>query len=127
MQKQPFDETGLQSLLQALYALTDQQLNEEAAALKLQPKLWINGHFELTSEQLDYLDQMPAPISHFLGEQGSFAIGNRLPIVLHKEGDTPGDEDKLFKPKSNLTIETDSQGHISVGGSMSIDITYLNS
>lgn len=127
MQKQPFDEVGLQSLLQALYALNDQQLTEEAAALKLQPKLWINGHFDLTTDQLTYLDEMPAAIADFLGDQGSFAIQHRLPVTLTKDGDGSGDEDKLFKPKSDLTIETANDGHITASGSMTIEITYVNS
>lgn len=126
MQKKPFNENGLQSILIELYALTDQELNEQAAALKQQPKLWINGHFELTTAQLDYLDQMPVAIASFIGDQGSFAIGHRLPVTLNKEGDATGDEDKLFKPKSNLTIETDNEGKVMVGGDMSIDITYFN-
>ncbi|MGE6221156.1 hypothetical protein ACQKCH_15115 [Nubsella zeaxanthinifaciens] len=126
MQKQPFNENGLQSVLFELYALTDQELDEQAAALKLQPKLWINGHFELTAAQLGYLDQMPPAIASFIGDQGSFAIGHRLPVTLNRDGDATGDEDKLFNPKSNLTIETDNEGKIMAGGDMSINITYLN-
>jgi hypothetical protein len=69
---------------------------------------------------------MPPAIASFIGDQGSFAIGHRLPVTLNRDGDATGDEDKLFNPKSNLTIETDNEGKIMAGGDMSINITYLN-
>lgn len=132
MEKQPFDEAGLQSLLQALYALPDQELLEQANGLNYHPKMWINGHFELDSKQLQYLDQMPQSVADFMGQQGSFALVHRLPITLEKNYRTAnsrsnGDEDqgKLFKPKSNLAIETDSEGEVTASGDLVIEVTYV--
>lgn len=131
MEKQPFDETGLQSLLLAIYALPDQQLNEESLALKHHPKLWINGHFELDQNQLDFLDQMPAASTNFLADQGSFAIANRLPVTLTKthlpKTGTPtggDDQDKFFETKSNLASGTNNLGEPQASGSLNIAITY---
>ncbi|MFN0293479.1 hypothetical protein [Pedobacter helvus] len=131
MEKQPFDETGLQSLLLALYALPDQQLTEESLALKHHPKMWINGHFELDQNQLDFLDQMPAATTNFLADQGSFAIANRLAVTLTKtylpktETTTGGDDqDKFFETKSNLASGTNNLGQHQASGTLSIEVTY---
>lgn len=129
MEKQSFTETGLQALLTELYALPNDVLSEHAAALKHQPKLWINGHFELDTDQLSFLQNMPVAMSNFLGEQGSFAIGHRLPITLiksydeNKNGDKP---DKLFDTISSLSLQTDGQGQPTAGGELTIAITYAN-
>ena len=128
MTKQPFDETGLQSLLSALYNLTNEELYEEAIALNNHPKLWINGHFELDQRQLDFLDGMPTSTAQFLGEQGSFALLNRLPVTLEKkylakkDGD---DQDKFFTTTSHLISGTDNLGQAQAGGSLELTVTYL--
>lgn len=129
MEKQPFDETGLQQLLLALYALPDNELTEEAYALRNQPKLWINGHFELEPEQLEFLQQLPTVATQFLAQEGAFAVENRLPINLQKShlpknGD--GEQDKLFKPTSNLSVTTDSLGNSIPSGELNIEVTYLD-
>lgn len=132
MEKQPFDETGLQHLLLALYAMPDNDLNEEAYALRNHPKLWINGHFELEPQQLEFLHQMPTAVTKFLAQEGAFAIENRLPITLQKNyqaedtRENGKEDDKWFKPTSNLAIETDSEGHTTASGSLAIEVTYLN-
>lgn len=132
MEKQNFDETGLQNLLTELYALPDNQLNEEAYALRNQPKLWIYAHFELDNDQLAFLQDMPSPAADFLGQQGGFAIENRLPVTISKihaakrtSGDDPK-QDKIFKPTSNLSFETDGNGTATAGGTLVLEITYFD-
>lgn len=131
MEKQPFDESGLQSLLLALYALPEQQLMEEALALKHHPKMWINGHFQLNQQQLLFLDQMPSSTTNFLADQGSFAVANRLAVTLTKihlpktgTSTSSGEQDKFFETKSNLTSGTNNLGQPQASGSLSIEITY---
>jgi len=126
MQKQPFTQSGLQDLLLDLYALSDSLLAEEAGALRHQPRLWINGHFDLTQDQLDYLQNMPTQLIQFIAEDGSFAISHRLPVTLSK-GEKGGDDeqDKLFKTNSSLNIQTNNEGNIIAGGQLGIEITYI--
>ncbi|MFN0256766.1 hypothetical protein [Pedobacter ureilyticus] len=130
MEKQTFDETGLQNLLNELYALPNQELSEQAFALRNQPKLWIYGHFELDSDQTSFLQHMPNSAADFLGQQGGFAIENRLPVTINKihspkrsSGEEPK-QDKIFKPTSNLSVETDSNGISTAGGTLILEITY---
>lgn len=113
--------------------LPDNELTEEAyAALRNQPKLWINGHFLLDQQQLDFLQQMPTEAASFLGLQGGFAIEHRLPINLHKANqpksakDGDKEQDKLFKPTSNLSIQTDNEGITIASGELNLEVTYFN-
>jgi hypothetical protein len=131
MEKQPFDENGLQALLLALYALPDPDLREEAYALRNQPKAWINGRFDLNEEQFEFLENLPPTPTTFLAQQGGFAVEHRLPIHLSQvqvpKEDVPGgkEDDKWFKPVSNLAISTDRQGQSKASGSLLIEVTYL--
>lgn len=128
MERQPFNESGLQLLLAELYALPNERLNVESMLLREAPKAWIERHFLLNDAQQKFLDHMPGRVLAFIGEQGSFAIGNRLEVLLEKEREPSGDDDqdKLFKPKSNLFISTDNQGNTIAGGNLVLEIKYLN-
>lgn len=126
MEKQPFDQTGLQTVLQDLYALPQNQLNEQANALRTLPKQWISMHFELDSDQASFLNGMPEQTVRFLGDQGSFAIENKLPIDLDKQEPpaAASKPDKYFKPKSTLYSQTNSNGIITSGGKLIIEVSY---
>lgn len=126
MEKQPFDQAGLQAVLQALYALPQNELNEQADALRTLPKQWINNHFELDNDQSSFLNSMPEQTIRFLGDQGSFAIENSLPIDLDKQEPSLAERkpDKYFKPKSTLYSQTNSNGLISAGGRLIIEVSY---
>ncbi len=131
MEKQPFDEDGLQVVLSTLYSLPDDDLREEAYALRNHPKLWIYGHFDLDEQQLAFLENLSATVNTFLGQQGGFAIEHRLPITLSKT-EVPKttrqdgkEDDKWFKPISNLAIDTNGQGQCIASGSLDLKITYL--
>jgi hypothetical protein len=132
MEKQPFDEAGLQSLLSDLYALPEEQLQEESLALKQQPKLWVNGHFALDQKQLDFLAQLPHSTAQFIGDQGSFAIANRLPVTLQKKHEPKpktnagDDQDKFFKLEGNLASGTDNHGIPQASGELHINVTYFD-
>jgi len=132
MEKQPFDETGLQQLLTELYALSDNELSEQAYAFRNQPKLWINGHFDLDAQQVDFLTDMSAPSTNFLAQQGGFAIENRLPVTLTKThqpaqpNQDPPKQDKWFTTISSLTAATDSNGHTWPGGTLQLEVIYYD-
>lgn len=124
MKKQPFTSNGLEQLLDELYALPPSQLQQQSEALRSAPKTWIQDHFELDNNQQLFLDQMQAQTSRFLGDQGSFAIGNQLPIILSKQGNEKDPDGKLFFPKSSLTISNSAGGSIKAGGYLEIQIIY---
>lgn len=123
MEKQPFDQTGLQQLLAGLYDLDPAARHAQARALLADPMAWICGHFELDPSQQAFLDQLPLQTLEFLGSQGSYAIANQLPITLSKSGD-PKDEGKLFTPKSSFWVAPDAQGRPVPKGAMAIEVVY---
>jgi hypothetical protein len=132
MEKQPFNEAGLEHVLQSLYALPDADLTEASYAFRNQPKLWIVGHFTLEPAQLEFLEKMTPAATSFLGHQGGFAMEHRLPVTLIKKQDAAplpkGDkeQDKLFKPTSNFAVQTDSMGQDVVSGDLKLEVTYLH-
>lgn len=132
MEKQPFDETGLQNLLLELYALPDFELSEQAYAFRNHTKLWINGHFQLDSQQLDFLNDMSGLSINFLAQQGGFALENRLPISLTKThqassaNETPPKQDKWFTTNSSLTASADITGQTVAGGTLQLEVIYFD-
>ena len=123
MEKQPFDPNGLQQLLAELYALPPAELTAQSQALMTDPKTWIQDHFLLDPTQQAFLDQLPVATLAFLGDQGSFAIANSLPITLIQKGN-PEDEGKLFTPKSSFQQSSDSQGRTQSSGEMTLLVSY---
>lgn len=123
MEKQPFNPTGLQQLLAELYALSPAELIAQSQALMTDPKTWIQNNFLLEPYQQDFLDQLPVATLAFLGDQGSFAISNSLPITLRQEGN-PEDEGKLFTPKSRFEQSSDSHGKTQAWGEMTLLVSY---
>ncbi len=128
MKKYLFTEEGLQELLETLYALSDKKLQLESDLLRKDPIRWIESHFELDDPQKNFLKKLPFEVIDFLGYQGSFALAHRLPIHLLKEGmkaEGSGDQDKLFKPKTQLSIAADQNGNTVSGGELLLEVAYL--
>lgn len=132
MEKQPFDETGLQQLLTELYALPDFELSEQAFAFRNHTKLWINGKFDLDPQQLAFLQEMSPAAINFLAQQGGFAIENRLPVTLVKTHQSaepsqdPPKQDKWFTTSSSLNTAIDGNGHTVPGGTLQLEVVYYD-
>lgn len=132
MEKQPFDETGLQQLLTELYALPDFELSEQAFAFRNHTKLWINGKFDLDAQQLAFLAEMSPAAINFLAQQGGFAIENRLPVTLVKThqpadpGQDPPKQDKWFTTSSSLNTAMDGNGNTLPGGTLQLEVVYYD-
>ncbi len=62
----------------------------------------------------------------FLAFQTSFAVGNRLPISLHKANPPADDEeiDKIVWPKSTLSAKAGTHFGFEASGTLEIYITY---
>ena len=129
MDKQLFNEQGLQNLQEHLYGLTDQELENEIFELEQNFSQWVESHFALTTRQQAFFNLMNEKMLRFLKQQCGFAAGNRLPIRLQKttlttEGDKDEEGDKLFEPKSSLQASTDAGGNFEAGGSLLLQVTY---
>lgn len=126
MQKQPFTQAGFVALQTELYLLNDTLLQLEADEIALNFKGWMNDHFELSSNQTEFMNQLNPKAVSFLSSQTSFAVANRLPITLAKEEEEEEEKiGKVIKPKSNFTVTADASGNMVAEGDLLIQIYYL--
>jgi hypothetical protein len=126
MQKFPFTNEGFQELQNALYALPDAALEIEATAIQSDFNNWMNKHFELAPSQVNFLQHLDERAVSFLAFQTSFAVGNCLPIFLHK-ADPPADDDEIDKivwPKSTLSAKAGTNFGFEASGVLEIHIDY---
>ena len=129
MEKQLFNEEGLQKLQEHLYGLENQELEREIFELEENFGEWVERHFELSASQQTFFAQMNEKMLRFLKQECGFAASNRLPVTLQKttaakrsEKDEEGD--KLFEPKSKLQASTDAQGNFEASGNLVLQVTY---
>lgn len=123
MKKHPFTPTGVAELQQDLYALDDAALAAEAAAIAADFVAWMDAHFDFAPGQLAFLQSVNLQVRQLIATQTSFAVGNRLPIILQKPELSAKDE-KLIKPKSSLTADADGNGDYVASGELVIEISY---
>lgn len=126
MIKFPFTPDGALAMCQHFFKLTDAEL--EAAAEKLGQDFpsWVQENFDLSERQVEYLNNIAPKVLRFMAANASFALGNRLLIVLAKEGakKTQLQESKLTKPESKLAANISPDGTFTAEGEFVITITY---
>lgn len=127
MQKQPFTQAGFTALQSQLYQLNDTLLQLEAKAIALNFEHWFFNHFDVSLNQLSFLNEISPEALSFIAKQTSFAVANRLPITLAKEEEEEDDKiGKVIKPKSTFTVTADASGNMVAEGDLLIQIYYLN-
>ncbi|MFN0291596.1 hypothetical protein [Pedobacter helvus] len=127
MEKFPFTSLGFDQLQHALYALTNPELEMEAALVREHFDTWISQHFDLTESQLLFLAAIDPKLKAFLAFETSFAMGNRLPILLLKTStaSTPEEEQgKIIRPKSTLAAAWGNEMTFHASGTLVIEILY---
>lgn len=127
MEKFPFTSLGFDQLQHALYALTNPELEIEAALVKDHFDAWISKHFDLSESQLLFLAAIDPKVKAFLAFETSFAIGNRLPVLLFKTSTTTTPEEeqgKIIRPKSTLSAAWGNEITFHASGMLVIEILY---
>lgn len=135
MTKYPFTNAGFQALQIELYALSNPELHLEAEKIRADFKSWMNGHFILSQDQLQFLSNINDEARTFIAFQTSFAVKNRLPVYLNKilknpgiqinAGEEPPVDGKIIRTKSKLTAGSDNQGGFNPSGELEIEISYV--
>lgn len=126
MQKQPFTQAGFVALQAQLYQLNDTLLQLEADAIALNFEHWFFNHFEVSLNQLSFLNEISPKALSFIAKQTSFAVANRLPVSLAKDAEEDDKTGKVIKPKSSFTVTAGSDGNMVVEGELLIQIYYHN-
>ena len=131
MNKKNFDNYGLQSLLQELYALPDELLQEEALAASNDFTGWMETHFLLDAAQLNDLQTAsPLFLSNMGQSVGSF-LAQRLPINLVKNVAIPsaakkGGRGKLYEKEKKSTVSYTAELGLSTVETLQVSISYLS-
>ena len=126
MQKQPFTQAGFVALQAQLYQLNDTLLQLEADAIALNFEHWFFNHFEVSLNQLSFLNEISPKALSFVAKQTSFAVANRLPVSLAKDAEEDDKTGKVIKPKSSFTVTAGSDGNMVVEGELLFQIYYHN-
>lgn len=78
----PFDPAGLAQKLGELYALSDNDLLAQVKLITQDLNAWMASNFALTTDQMDYLNNMPALIQFSFAAQMGSVISCRGPIDM---------------------------------------------
>jgi len=114
MEKQPLTPTGVQAFLDELYALPDEQLQQEAQALALDFSGWLSSHFELTADQIEFIDdELSASFISFVSSRVPFVMEHRLPITYSVFKKPPAEEEeewgKIITTTDNVSQASTSE------------------
>ncbi|MFC3199865.1 hypothetical protein ACFOET_19760 [Parapedobacter deserti] len=114
MAKPTLTPTGVQTLLNELYALPDVQLQQEAQALALDFGEWLSRHFELTADQLSYIEnELSVAFISFVSLRVPFAMEHRLPITYSVFNQPPPEEEeewgKIITTTDNVSQSSPSE------------------
>lgn len=125
----PLSASGINEVMKDLQAIPQFELQAEAAKLSSNFKGWMAEHFELSSKQLTFLNAIDETTTLLTAQACSFALANGLPIYLEK-GDkelVPGvkGQMKIIRAISNLNAGSASDSSVSVGGYVTIQISYV--
>ncbi|WP_154648036.1 hypothetical protein [Pedobacter arcticus] len=99
MEKVNFSDAGLQQLLQELYLLNQQQLQEEVLHIQTDLRQWLKDHFIFSTPQLEDLDNLGATFLQESATQLGYFVLNRLPV-------------SLYKPETSLLREKKDRGKL---------------
>lgn len=123
--KFPFSNVGFHSLQSELYQLNDEQLLIVSQSVDTNFDHWMKEHFEISEQQFSYLKLIDPKVKKLLSFNTSFALANRLPISLAKDGEGTGDDQgKIIWPKSTLSAKSGGQLGFEASGSLTIHISY---
>jgi hypothetical protein len=125
----PLSASGINEVMKDLQAIPQFELEAEAAKLNSNFKGWMAGHFELSPKQVAFLNGIDETTTTLTAQTCSFALANGLPIYLEKGEKEliPGvkGQMKIIRAISNLNASSSSDGNVSVGGYVTIQINYV--
>ncbi len=82
MKKFPLNQKGIQRLQQYLYVLSDIKLAIEVSTLRSGFIQWLKTKFDLTNDELAYLNQLNKHFIEYLAINSSNFLAERKPIYF---------------------------------------------
>lgn len=80
MAKYPLTPEGVKLTQEELYKLGDKELQSEAISIANEPTKWLISNFDLSKEQLDYVNQLPVEFNLPMGWQIATIVIGRQPF-----------------------------------------------
>ena len=87
MKKFLFNPTGIQELQRFLHALPDAKLVKEVVAIRLNFKQWLKGKFQLTLDELNFLDLLSDSFLAYAAIAASNFLAQRKTVRLKFKND----------------------------------------
>jgi len=122
MAKVPLTSDGVRAKETELFALDQTALDAEAYALATDFRQWIDANFELTTEELDYLESANEEFIRLLSSIVFVGVRNRLPIGFVKS--TIVTAVKRFETKANFEFNYQWGGELEKVTDIKLDIVY---
>jgi hypothetical protein len=82
MKKFQFNPQGIQALQYLLHALPDARLVKEVIAIRLNFRLWLKRKFDLTIDELNFLDLLSDSFLSYAGTAASNFLAQRKTVRL---------------------------------------------
>ncbi|WAC42251.1 hypothetical protein [Pedobacter sp. SL55] len=122
--KHPFTTEGVAAWQLSLQPLNNQQLQELAAQITADFKIWLTQTFELAPSQVSYLYNLNESFLQLAAAQVGFAVANSLPVKLTKPDGAHARGTKLIRDKSKAEGDADGDGNVDASGEVEFEITY---
>jgi hypothetical protein len=122
----PLNALGVAELLKKLYALSDDELEIQALAIKANFRNWVSTNFELSEIQINYLNSIPNNSAQYFGDQCWFCFIHRLNITLDYPS-APSSMSRVGKwtgGTSTTKLITNNEGNEEASGSFSFSMIY---
>lgn len=128
MEKVNFSDAGLQQLLQELYLLDDDQIQDEVLQIQTDMRQWIRDHFILSASQLEDLEGVDEIFMQESALQLGYFVVNRLPVSLYKaesSEEPKKDRGKLYRNEQKTTNAFNALLGFSQSQTLVFSIEYL--
>src|SRR5690554_889841 len=123
MAKVPLTTDGVQMKATELFALDQLDLDVEAYALATDFREWIDTNFELSTDELEYLESADEDFIRMISSVVFVCVRNRLPIDFAKSPITLAA--KRFETKATFDFDYQWGGTVEKATDVKLDVVYL--
>lgn len=125
MAKPILSQSDIDSLTSKLYAQSDSLLVAEADKVTADFRSWLKSNFDLTAEQITYVDTYPTIVNKFYGNLFSAAFLSRGPITFAAPPANPVPR-RIKETRANLFGEVKYNDQAKgLDGSLDVTIDFM--
>lgn len=114
-QKYPFTPAGVDEKMEDLYAQSSSIIEAEAVAVSSNFFNWISHNFDLTGEQINYMESLGSTFATENGDDLAFAFRNRLVVTMTK-GEVSIRTSKFIRKEKNVSTVSEPEQEEEISG-----------